>query len=383
MIIDITRLTGRLLVGRLPTGVDRVDIEYVRHYHFSSTALIRYRGRWLFLSSRQSQEIFQILITQDGTKRWKILLYVFLSFFSINRLGNTEGKRLLNISHSGLDDTRYAQNIERFGLKPIYFIHDLIPIEYPEYSRLGEAQRHQQRLNTALDTATSMIIVNSNDTQNRLKLYADGLKAPHPQCVVAHLGITSLSQSDEKAFLSQPYFVIIGTIEGRKNHVLILNIWRDLVNTIGEDTPLLVIIGQRGWEASHVFTLLDRCESIRPYILEQPKCSDTELSRWLIHARALLFPSFVEGYGLPLVEALSMGVPVIASDLAVFREIANDTPEYVNPIDGIGWQTMIQEYTQSNSKSRLAQLLRMASFVPASWDKHFEIVDSFLKAIKK
>ncbi len=59
-----------------------------------------------------------------------------------------------------------------------------------------------------------------------------------------------------------------------------------------------------------------------------------ELSNWLAHARALLFPSFAEGFGLPVVEALSVGTPVIATDLPAFREAAGSIPEYLDPLDG-------------------------------------------------
>lgn len=378
MIIDVTRLVGRLLSGRLPTGIDRVDIEYIRRYQTQSSALIRYRGKWIFFSPNHSKSIFSALINHDIRAQWKIRAYVFLSYINFFSPVDTRGQCLLNISHSGLDDQDYVKNIERFQLEPIYFIHDLIPIDYPQFSRTGEPQRHGRRLETVLTSARA-IIVNSDDTYHGLERYSKQQGYRFPQCVVAHLGLTPLVYRESTVFTHHPYFVILGTIEGRKNHLLLLNIWRDMVKELGEKTPHLVLIGQRGWKAESVFEILDHCDILSPYVIEKSHCSDQELSGWLYHAQALLFPSFCEGYGMPLAEALSIGIPVIASDLAVFREIAGDIPHYINPLDRAGWREMISEYALEDSPKRQEQLLRMKSYVPVQWEDHFSIVDPLIE----
>ncbi len=98
--------------------------------------------------------------------------------------------------------------------------------------------------------------------------------------------------------------------------------------------------------------LLDRCVALKDHVTELPRCDDHELATWLAHAQALLFPSFIEGFGMPLVEALMLGVPVIASDLPVFREIAGDIPCYLDPIDGPGWRRAVLEYMSLQSSAR-------------------------------
>jgi hypothetical protein len=97
-------------------------------------------------------------------------------------------------------------------------------------------------------------------------------------------------------------------------------------------------------------------------------------------ARALLFPSFVEGYGLPLAEALALGVPAICSDLPALREVGGAVPDYLDPLDGPGWRRLILDYAGENSAFRQAQLARLVDWSAPSWDAHFALVDPWLAA---
>jgi glycosyltransferase involved in cell wall biosynthesis len=81
---------------------------------------------------------------------------------------------------------------------------------------------------------------------------------------------------------------------------------------------------------------------------------------------------------MPLVEALALGVPVIASDLAVFREIAGDIPEYIDPLDGVRWAEQVMAYAQPDSRERAAQLQRIEHFKTPTWGEHFVKVDGLL-----
>ena len=181
---------------------------------------------------------------------------------------------------------------------------------------------------------------------------------------------------------SEPTFVMLGTIEARKNHLLLLQIWARLVRAHGPDAPRLLVIGQRGWECEQVFDLLDRSEILRGAVAEVSHCSDAELDGHLRGARALLFPSLVEGYGLPLIEALASGTPVIASDLPVFHEIGQEVPDFIDPLDGPAWQAAIESFAQDDSAARNAQVVRLARYRAPTWDDHFGSVDAWLETFE-
>ncbi|MBL8525313.1 MAG: glycosyltransferase, partial [Betaproteobacteria bacterium] len=111
------------------------------------------------------------------------------------------------------------------------------------------------------------------------------------------------------------------------------------------------------------------------------RLNDHETAALLKGARALLFPSLAEGFGLPLAEALAAGVPAIVSDIAVFREHGGDVPEYVDPLDGPGWKSAILQYAKVDSPQRAAQLERMKHWRPHTWQTHFETVQSVLETV--
>src|SRR5205823_1812943 len=116
-----------------------------------------------------------------------------------------------------------------------------------------------------------------------------------------------------------PYFVVLSTIEPRKNHELLLRLWQRLAERHGAAAPRLVLVGHRGWENDAVFKLLDSLRGNSPHVVECPDLDDAALAAVLRGARALLSPSFAEGFGLPVVEALALGTPAIASDIAAHR----------------------------------------------------------------
>ena len=83
--------------------------------------------------------------------------------------------------------------------------------------------------------------------------------------------------------------------------------------------------------------MLERCEVIGGSVFVFSGLSDFDVQTMLQQAKALLFPSFAEGLGIPILEAAALGVPCIASDIPVFREVAPPETTFLNPLDGIGW----------------------------------------------
>ena len=109
--------------------------------------------------------------------------------------------------------------------------------------------------------------------------------------------------------------------------------------------------------------------------------SDRGLLRLLANARGLLMPSFAEGYGLPVVEALSVGTPVVVSDIPVFREISQGCAVFHHPLDGPGWRQAVVTLSDSDHPGTREARQKAQAFRAPSWEGHFDSVGSFLAGL--
>jgi glycosyltransferase involved in cell wall biosynthesis len=162
---------------------------------------------------------------------------------------------------------------------------------------------------------------------------------------------------------------------------LLLHLWRDLAARFGDAAPRLVLLGRRGWENENILDLLDRCAALRGLVRECGTPGDAEVASLLAGSQALLFPSFAEGYGLPLAEALALGVPALCSDLPALREVGGAVPDYLDPLDGAAWRRAVLDYADPASSTRAAQLRRLAGWRAPGWDAHFDAVDALLERV--
>jgi glycosyltransferase involved in cell wall biosynthesis len=362
-----------MLLGKRPTGVDRVGLAYIRHYGSRALAVLSCKGFYVTLSKDASEFVFGLLLRGDGPARVPYLRLLAQAIRSASPRIPRPGI-LFHTAHSGAEFTRYFRSLSKQQVRVVFMVHDLIPLTHAEYCGEGIPQKHERRMRTALALSAG-IVANSQATLDRLIEYASSRGLNLPPAVAAKLASGMAAQARMPPPLDTPYFVMVGTIEPRKNHWIILHVWRRLVELRGNAAPKLIVIGRRGWKYENVIDMLERCPGLSDTVIHEPDCPDDMLHAWLQHARALLFPSFAEGYGMPLVEALALGVPVLASDLPVFREFAGDIPEYLDPLDGPAWLSRIQAYAHPSSRARARQLARVQEFREPTWAAHFASVD--------
>ena len=383
IIIDTTRLVGRLLRGRLPTGIDRVAQAYLSHFGSRARAALTVRSRAFALPEAASRRLFDAL--QSPEPKPPVLRALLNGALHTPLRYDMAGHWFLNTGHTGLHRPGYEAMLAALRVRPLYVIHDLIPLTHPQFCRESEARLHARRMILALRTGAALVC-NSRATWEGLGAFAAQQDLPMPPASVALLGTDSMGADAIVAAraqrpLARPYFLMVGTIEPRKNHLLMLQVWQRLVREQGEAAPMLVLIGQQGWECEHVVRLLERATELREHVLQLRRCTDLALRRWLAHAQALLFPSFAEGFGLPVLEALELGVPVIAADLPVYREFAGALPEYLDPLDAAGWQAAIAAYADSSDRRRQRRVEALTGFTGPSWTEHFARVDDLMQRI--
>jgi glycosyltransferase involved in cell wall biosynthesis len=402
LLLDISRLIWR--AQRVaPTGIDRVELAYAQHFiaghgSIQAHAVLHLFG-FVFAVSRAGARQF----IEDLSTRWhgaapkgrldhvaavaRTYLRLLTSAWSCGRslrrkLRSRPGPPIFLVvsNHHVSRSFTFARVRRTLGAKTVCFIHDVIPIDCPEYFPSGwEARYHRVAANVG--RIFDAVIANSETTARSLRphlVVKDGGPSSRVHVRVAPLGVRSFPRPHEPASLAdRPYFVVIGTIEPRKNHLLLLNLWARLATTV-EVPPRLLVIGARGWENEQVVDMLERSRRLRGLIEEHNRLADTEIGALLVHARALLAPSFTEGFGLPLCEALASGTPVICSDIPAFREVGRDTPEFLDPLDPHAWMDAVLEYSRPDSARRAAQLLRLRHWRTPTWTDHFQVVHRLL-----
>lgn len=392
LLLDVTRLIWRRWEGVRATGIDRICDAWLEHFASRSQAVIIMKQRQVILPMAASQALFAALLApvqtggnEDPRTFRKALVKLALRWgFTLLRNYDGKGRFWLNPGHTGLHIPALADWCIRARVRPIYLVHDLIPITHPQFCREGEDTKHRARMDMVLQTAAG-VVGNSQHTLDTLANYADSTGRTMPPVVVAWPGCASLqtanAASTELSGSRPASFVVLGTIEGRKNHRLLLQAWQKMAASMGDACPQLIIIGRRGWQADDVFALLDQGD-FRGKVTEAGAVDDARLAQLLSEARALLFPSFAEGFGIPLIEALAAGIPVIASDLEVFREIAGDIPELLPPDDEAAWIAALSDYAAASSPRRERQVARLSEFTPPEWHEHFKRVNKFFNDLQ-
>jgi glycosyltransferase involved in cell wall biosynthesis len=391
VILDISRL---LTVAHraAPTGIDRVELAYARHLlgrtpaHCTFAAEIPLLG-YAAVPPALIADLVAALETgwELGASRARTIARRVRLALPFGRAALAETlarpgpKAFLLVSHRALERPAKIQAMRRLGCHFVPLIHDLIPLHHPEFARPGHAEKHRRRIATATTLADG-IVVNSAATGAELAPFL-GPRAAEVPVAIAPLGVAPPEVETPPVAL-RPYFVVLGTIEPRKNHLLLLNLWRQFAATLGPAAPRLVVVGRRGWENENVLDMLERCAALDGLVREAGMLPDREVASLLRGARALLFPSFAEGFGLPLAEALALGVPVLASDLPALREVGGSVPEYMDPMDGAAWRAVLLDYARADSLARRAQLGRLAHWKPPSWEHHFDQVDALFEAIE-
>ena len=280
----------------------------------------------------------------------------------------------LLVSHHHLEKRRLIARLkQRSAARFVCLIHDLIPIEFPEYAKPGQAENHLRRIETAAAYRRRADRQLRGDRRDALQPHLDRAGRGPRRCWWRRSApICRPPPETASPPIDRPYFVYVSTIEARKNHLLLLNLWRRLGRRTGRRAPRTgagraARLGNRK-RRRHARPLPGAARLGRS---STTPCPTRRWCRCCKGARALLLPSFAEGFGFPLIEALQLGVPALCSDIPALRETGGAVPEFLDPLDGPGWRRAILDYAAPESPRRAAQLARLAGWRPPRWDASF------------
>ena len=230
------------------------------------------------------------------------------------------------------------------GVKIGVYIYDLIPLTHPQFVHESTREAVIGLFGELVALADFLLTISDYVAREAEIFIRDrlGRKLPIHAVPLAHEFPAPSADDDDEldlAFLDQvpgEFVLCVCTLEGRKNHLLLLNIWRSLTQKLGEHCPSLVLVGKWGWRIEEFQKELFESNYLNGKIVIFHELSDIELGHLYSNCMFTLFPSFVEGWGLPVGESLAYGKPCIASNTSSIPEVGADFCRYINPYDALG-----------------------------------------------
>jgi len=217
----------------------------------------------------------------------------------------------------------------RQGARVVAMVHDLIPLRHPEYCAPLFTQTFTRWLREVIANSDA-VICNSAATMRDLEAYAASADLKLPPTGHFRLGCDLLAlprhgqvRPELVGFTAggDPCFSAVGSIEPRKNYAFLLSVFEGL--WAEGSSARLIIVGRPTADCSELVERMKAHPEFGKRFLPIFDASDEELEHVYRASRALVFPSLAEGFGLPLVEARTRGLVVIASDIPVFQELAD------------------------------------------------------------
>lgn len=258
-------------------------------------------------------------------------------------------------------ETGLFSDWKKRGAKTVFTVHDILPINYPHWWPAGSNEFHEKWLRAVL-SVSDMIISVSKATSASVQLWAYQHEVDTTKVLFEwfHLGADIASSSPsfglpvssisllDKLYM-EPTFLVVGTLEPRKGHLQCLSAF-ELLWKKGREINL-VFVGKEGWMVDELMTKIHTHPEIRHRFFWLDGISDEYLEKVYNSATCLIACSEGEGFGLPLIEAAKLELPIIARDIPVFREVAG---KYACYFDGQRAETLakkiekwLEEYTQS------------------------------------
>lgn len=259
----------------------------------------------------------------------------------------------------------------------ISVVHDLAVYRTPELFTWRKRAVTRALLGRSVVSAAAIGTVSEasrRDIIERLGVAAERVVllpgAAHPSCRPAPAEAVAAVRA--KHGLTRPYILTVGTIEPRKNLLTLLAAFDEVLGRGGQDVDL-VVVGGRGWRDRQLIDELKARTNLgRVHWLGY--VSETDLVALYGGTRLFVYPSRLEGFGLPVLEAMSCGAPVVASDVAALREVAGDAACLVPPGDV---PALVDAISRALSEPALVERMRGLGFARArtfSWTRTAELL---------
>ncbi len=225
------------------------------------------------------------------------------------------------------------------GGKVVILVHDILPISHKDYyDSPWREEVFEKNFIQALSYSDLMCTV-SHYTADCIIDYCDRKRIKSPKIIVAYNGFSSLAsdqvinkisknsyrpcieRSELRLIKEAKPFIMVGSIEPKKGHIPVIEAFENLWEA-GFSYPL-AIIGRKGWKYDRILEKINNSKFFQKKLFLFEDFDDIDLYMSYLYSTGLIFSSIAEGFGLPMIEAASVGCPVVAYDTPITREILN------------------------------------------------------------
>ncbi|AOX16146.1 glycosyltransferase family 4 protein [Kozakia baliensis] len=275
---------------------------------------------------------------------------------------------------------------EQHGMTTGLLIYDLIPLLWPEWCRPGLSRIFRRWYDEVIPECDLLFAI-SDATRADVERYAhnSGLALRSPVQVIPmgtsfsdanrHIGASPLGMSPSE------YVLTVGTIEARKNHALLFRVWRRLLRERPPSTvPCLVFAGRRGWLVEDLLQQIRNSNFLDGHLVIVDGPSDEEINALYRGALFTVFPSFYEGWGLPVTESHGLGKVCATSDAASLAEAAGNFAPRFDPDNATQALKVISALIDNPDELRTREAALRAQFTPVPWSSAAKIISEKLSS---
>ncbi|MDP3898606.1 MAG: glycosyltransferase family 1 protein, partial [Mesorhizobium sp.] len=251
------------------------------------------------------------------------------------------------------------------GVSVNFLVHDLLPVQFPDYFPSYAAPLHTQWLEVIAEADRAIGV--SRSVAKDLEAWcraSDTPHNPHLQIVYSHhgadlaaskptTGLPGGADGTLQLLKSATSFLMVGTVEPRKGHAQVLDAF-ELLWAAGRDEAL-VVVGKPGWMVKPLVKRLAHHAERNRRLFWIENASDEYLARIYESSACLIAASYGEGFGLPLIEAATYGLPIIARDIPVFREVAGEHAYFFEAASADELAAAIEAWTRLNRNGQAPQ----------------------------
>lgn len=380
--VDVTQLIAVTYV----TGIQRVVREVLLRFlkdNYKMLVLMNYNkgyGKYEIVDSSAFIEYFE---NGSGSKA-ELATGIILElgqlqpgdvFFDIDSVWNLPVRRSTILP-------RLKQN----GVKLVVYVYDIIPITHPQFFFDETLNKFMNYIGAYLQYA-DLIIASAQSTIDAIDELLKQLDLLAIPTSVSWLGSDFKIQDTEDKEISEKacsavaagkYVLMIGTIEPRKNHALVLEAFEQQLFDAGMN---LIFAGRIGWNMEAFKKKIDTHPKRDNQFFFLEGMNDATIDYLYKNAYCVAFPTFNEGFGLPIIEAFQRGVPVLASDIPILREVGG---EYCNYFDPYSWQSFakcVKEWMDAPAEYE-SMREKISIYEPVTWDTVADNIWQALMSVK-